>query len=118
MLIVKAKIKGYAKDFNVSGDVAEALDKKAIELVSDAVERAKDNQRKTVMAKDIPHYFVCSKNAPEMIIVRAKVKEYAKGMNVAGDLAEGLNFVVADVIRKAGDRAKENQRRTLMAKDL
>ncbi len=53
MIIVKAKIKEYTPGFNVSGDVAEALDKKAKALLADACERAKANNRKTLMAKDL-----------------------------------------------------------------
>lgn len=54
MLIVKAKIKEVVgDDANVSSDFAEALDKKAEQLVKDAVERAKANNRRTVMAKDL-----------------------------------------------------------------
>lgn len=53
MLVVKAKIKDVAKGANVSGDFAEALNEKAIELVKLAVERAKANGRKTVMGKDL-----------------------------------------------------------------
>lgn len=52
-VIVKAKIKDVATGFNVSGDVAPALDKKVRELLKAAVERAKANGRRTVMAKDI-----------------------------------------------------------------
>ena len=53
MVIVKAKIKEIVGDYNVSGDLAEALDAKAKQLLKDAVERAKANGRRTVMAKDI-----------------------------------------------------------------
>ena len=53
LLVVKAKIKEAAKGANVSGDFAEALDKKLKVLVADAVARAADNNRKTVMAKDL-----------------------------------------------------------------
>jgi histone H3/H4 len=52
-LIVKAKIKDVAKDVNVAGDFAEALNKKVEELVMAAVERAKANGRKTVQARDL-----------------------------------------------------------------
>ncbi len=58
MLIVKAQIKdavkasGYELD-NVSADFAEKLNNKAMELVKDACRRAKENGRKTVMAKDL-----------------------------------------------------------------
>jgi histone H3/H4 len=53
MIIVKAKIKEVAGDYNVAGDVAEALNKKVEQVIRDACERAKANNRKTVMAKDL-----------------------------------------------------------------
>jgi histone H3/H4 len=53
MLIVKAKIREVAQGFNVSGDFADALDKKAEQMVKDACARAEANSRKTVMAKDL-----------------------------------------------------------------
>ena len=53
MIIVKAKIKDFAQGFNVSGDVAEALDEKVKAMVKEACERASANGRKTVMAKDL-----------------------------------------------------------------
>ena len=53
MIIVKAKIKDFAPGFNVSGEVAGALDAKVKELLKDACERAKANNRKTLMAKDL-----------------------------------------------------------------
>lgn len=56
-LVIKAKIKEYAKHddkvLNVSGDFAEALNKKVEELVRDAAKRAKENGRNTVMPKDL-----------------------------------------------------------------
>jgi hypothetical protein len=53
MLVVKAKIKEIAGDFNVAGDFADALNKKTEQLVKEALDRAKANNRRTVMAKDI-----------------------------------------------------------------
>ena len=53
MLVVIAKIKDYAKGYNVSGDFAEALSKKVQGLVKEACARAESNNRKTVMAKDL-----------------------------------------------------------------
>jgi histone H3/H4 len=58
MLIVKSQIKdivkksGYEID-NVSADFGEKLNEKTIALVNDACKRAKENGRKTVMAKDL-----------------------------------------------------------------
>jgi histone H3/H4 len=53
MIIVKAKIKEIAGDYNVAGDVADALNKKVEEMVKNACSRAEANGRKTVMAKDL-----------------------------------------------------------------
>ncbi len=53
MYVVKAKIREASKGFNVSGDFAEALNKKVEQLIKDACARAEANGRKTVMAKDI-----------------------------------------------------------------
>ncbi len=52
-LVVKAKIKDVAKGYNVSGDVADALNEKVEELIKGACKRAEANGRKTVMAKDV-----------------------------------------------------------------
>ncbi|MBI1970610.1 hypothetical protein HYS47_02610 [Candidatus Woesearchaeota archaeon] len=53
LLVVRAKLKDVAGGLNVSGDLAEALDKKVRQLLSDGIERAKANKRNTLMAKDI-----------------------------------------------------------------
>ncbi|MEM4246714.1 MAG: DUF1931 domain-containing protein [Candidatus Woesearchaeota archaeon] len=52
-IVVKAKIKEIAGAFNVSADFADALAKKVEQMVRDAIERAKANNRRTVMPKDI-----------------------------------------------------------------
>jgi histone H3/H4 len=52
-VVVKAKIKDLAGNYNVAGDFADALDAKVKELISDALKRADANNRKTVMAKDL-----------------------------------------------------------------
>ena len=52
-LVVKAKIKEYVNGLNVTGDFADALDKKVEQLVKDACARAEANGRKTVMPKDL-----------------------------------------------------------------
>ena len=50
---VGAKLKDYAKGYNVSGDLADALNKKVEHLIKEACTRAEANGRKTVMAKDL-----------------------------------------------------------------
>jgi len=54
----------------------------------------------------------------ESIVVKAKIKDVAKGFNVAGDLAEALNVKVEALIKDACSRADSNGRKTVMAKDL
>lgn len=53
-----------------------------------------------------------------MLVVRSKVKEVAKGMNVASDFADALSDVLAAYIAEAETRCHENKRSTLMDKDL
>jgi len=117
LVVVKAKIKDVAKGANVSGDFAEALDKFAKDCLKDAVKRAEDNGRKTVMAKDIPGCYTAGKGA-EMLVVRSKLKDVVTGYNVAGDLAEALNNVLVAAVGKAVERASANARKTVMGKDL
>ena len=56
MLVVKAKIKEIVQaegNFSVSSDFAEKLNEKVIELVKKACWRAKENNRRTVMPRDL-----------------------------------------------------------------
>lgn len=52
------------------------------------------------------------------LVVKAKVKEAVKGMNVSGDFVDALNSEVQDLVNKAVDRAEHNGRKTVQAKDL
>ncbi|MBW2966899.1 NFYB/HAP3 family transcription factor subunit [Candidatus Woesearchaeota archaeon] len=70
------------------------------------------------MGKDVPFSFACSAKHGENLIVKAKLKEAAKGANVAGDLAEALNCYAHTLLKAACERAESNQRKTVMAKDL
>ena len=54
----------------------------------------------------------------EMLVVKAKIKEVAGNVSVAGDFAEALNEKVHALIKDAVARAEGNNRRTVMAKDL
>ena len=53
-----------------------------------------------------------------MLVVRSKIKDVAKGMNVAGDLAEALSKKVEELIKEGARRADANGRKTIQAKDL
>ncbi len=118
LLVVKAKVKDAAKGANCAGDLAEALDKRARELVKDAAMRAQDNGRRTVMSKDIPGCFTCSAKGDVSLVVRSKIKDASQGCNVAGDFADTLNKVLCAEVARAVGRADANNRKTVMSKDL
>lgn len=59
------------------------------------------------------------------IIVRTKIKEIVKKIdteniinNISADVGDGLDGIVEEILKKAVDRAKKNQRKTLLARDL
>jgi histone H3/H4 len=59
-IIIKNNIRKLVKDIdeenvinNVAGEVEEALEKKVREDLKKAIKRAKDNQRKTLLARDL-----------------------------------------------------------------
>jgi histone H3/H4 len=54
----------------------------------------------------------------DSVIVRSKVKDFVENMSIAADFSEKLNEEVIALIRKAAERARENGRRTVMAKDV
>lgn len=54
----------------------------------------------------------------DMVVVRSKIKKYAKGKNVSSDFAEALNKEVINLIQKACDRAEANKRGTIKPRDL
>ena len=54
-MLVQSKTREYikSKGLNTGGDALEALEKALTELIDKAIERAKANNRKTLMGKDI-----------------------------------------------------------------
>jgi len=52
-LLKKSGVRDAADDVNVGSDFYKALDDKVKDLVDDAIQRAKDNGRKTVKARDV-----------------------------------------------------------------
>ncbi len=59
---------------------------------------------------------------PKYIVVRSNIKEHARvnerALNVSTDFFEKLNKKVVELIKEACTRAKENNRNTVMGKDL
>lgn len=54
----------------------------------------------------------------EAIVVKSKIKELAKGYNVASDFADALDAKAKELVKDAVKRAEGNNRKTVMAKDL
>ena len=59
----------------------------------------------------------------ELLVVRSKIKDYAKNkkgetLNVSGDFADALSGRVEEMIKDAIRRAEENSRRTVQPRDL
>ena len=54
----------------------------------------------------------------DLVVVKAKIKDHAKGMNVSADFAEALSQRVSTLIRDAAARAKANKRQTVKARDV
>ena len=54
----------------------------------------------------------------DLLVVKAKIKDAIGNFNVAGDLAQELDLIVRELVKKAAARAEANGRRTVMAKDL
>ena len=52
-IVVKSQIKELIGEMQISGNFTEVLDKKVKEIIKSSVIRAKENGRRTVMAKDI-----------------------------------------------------------------
>lgn len=52
------------------------------------------------------------------LIVKSKIKEVVKELNVAAEVAPALNKKVEHLLKEAAERAKANGRRTLQARDL
>jgi histone H3/H4 len=54
LLVVASKVRAYLKekDAKMSGDLPEAINKKVMEVLDDAVMRAKGNKRTTVKPQD------------------------------------------------------------------
>lgn len=53
-----------------------------------------------------------------MVVIKAKVKEIIGDFNMGSDFLPTLNAEVQSMIQKAVERAKANNRRTVMSKDL
>ncbi len=59
---------------------------------------------------------------PKYLVVRSNIKEHAKvnerTLNISTDFYEKLNEKVVSIIKEACRRAKENNRNTVMGKDI
>ena len=55
-----------------------------------------------------------------MLVVQSKVRDQVKKakLRLSGDAVEALSKAVADLVAKAGARAKANKRQTIKASDI
>ncbi len=51
------------------------------------------------------------------LIVKSKIKKYVD-LNVGEEVARALEMQVEEILKKAEERARANQRRTIYARDL
>jgi len=56
----------------------------------------------------------------DMLVVQSKVRDQVKKakLRLSGDAVEALSKAVADLVAKAGARAKANKRQTIKASDI
>lgn len=54
----------------------------------------------------------------ENFVVRSKIKEYIKDMNISSDFSEALSKKCEQLIKDAIERAKANGRRTVQGRDV
>ena len=54
----------------------------------------------------------------DSIVIRSKLRDVVKGLNISGDFPTALDEVVKGLINKAVERAKANNRKTVMGKDV
>ena len=54
----------------------------------------------------------------ETLVVRSQVKKRIGELNLAGDFMPTINKEVERIIEKAIERAKLNQRKTIMGRDI
>lgn len=52
------------------------------------------------------------------LIIRSKIKEVVKDMRVSIGLADALDKQVEEILKKAAERAKANNRTTILPQDL
>lgn len=48
------------------------------------------------------------------LIVKSKVREVVKGMNVSSDVPEALNRMAEELVKRAAQRADANGRKTMI----
>jgi histone H3/H4 len=56
----------------------------------------------------------------EILVIQSKVRDQVKKakLRLSGDAVEALSKAVADLIQRAGVRAKANKRQTIKASDI
>ncbi len=122
VLIVVSRVKDYIKKssngMNTSDQIVEALSNAVKKLADEAMENAKKDKRKTVMARDVPRP---ASAGGDILVVVSRFKSY---VTAKGDLrtAEDVLPVVSEEVRRlsnaAIEAARKDGRKTVMGRDF
>lgn len=121
--IVISKVKKFIKDkadLNTSAEFIPVLNGDIVKSCQEAMVHAQKIGRKTVMGKDF-NLYVENPKTEEIFVVNSKIKKFIKensGLSTASTALEQLNFRVQTSCLKAIEKAQQDKRKTVMAKDF
>lgn len=121
-LVVVSKVKKYIKTkagFNTSASFFEVLAKDISHALSEGVNSAKTNGRKTLMGRDL-NFFISEPNIDEVLVVASKIKKFVKDnseLSTSSQVPEQLTVRVQRLCDIAIENAKSSKRKTVMDKD-
>ncbi len=122
-LVVVSKLKKYIKEtsgFSTSAGFVEALSKDIDTAINDAIDTAKNANRKTVMGRDFSIY-IDEPKIDEVLVVASKVKNVIKAkadLSTSKQVMDQLTVRVHKVCSQAIEEAKKAKRKTVMDRDL
>ncbi|MBC76929.1 MAG: hypothetical protein CME64_13025 [Halobacteriovoraceae bacterium] len=122
-LLVLSKVKKYIKEkygCSTSANFFLPLNKDVGENLDQAIERAKNAGRKTVMGKDFSFY-VENPEVEDNLVVASKVKRYIKdrdGLSTSSQAFAQLSSRVQKICDASAQKALDAKRKTVMDRDF
>lgn len=118
-LVTVSKVKEVISgaDMRTDGSLPDALDEKVRNLLRGAINRAKENGRRTVRPEDLAG---SGAEGSASLTVQSKVRGVISNedLRVDGSLPDALNGHVQSMLKEAIERAKANGRSTVRPHDL